>query len=154
MVTLTQKQARELNKKLKIRGSVVLREYIQLLFLKELYYQKYSKYIFFKGGIAIRLIFGGERFSEDLDFTITISVDEFDGFLQPFFKRLLKLYDWNFKKRTTLAGETYCLSVKGVNEGYRLSIKLDFSFREDVLKPSKSIIETIYPIVFTSLSIT
>jgi predicted nucleotidyltransferase component of viral defense system len=71
MVMLTQNQIREFAKKLKISDNVVLREYIQLLFLKELYSQKFSEHIFFKGGTAIRLIFKGERFSEDLDFSVT-----------------------------------------------------------------------------------
>ena len=147
---LTQNQIREFAKKLKISDSVVLREYIQLFFLKELYSQKFSEHIFFKGGTAIRLIFEGERFSEDLDFTVTVPLEDFNQFIESFFKKMSKRYSWNFKKRKTLAGETYLLSAVKENEGYGLFIKLDFSFREKVLKPSKSIIETIYPIIFTT----
>jgi len=150
MVMLTQNQIREFAKKLKISDNVVLREYIQLLFLKELYSQKFSEHIFFKGGTAIRLIFKGERFSEDLDFSVTETLDAFNQFIEPFFKKISKLYSWNFKKRKTLAGETYLLSAVKENEGYGLFIKLDFSFREKVLKPTKSIVDTIYPIIFTT----
>jgi len=147
---LTQNQTRELTKKLKISDSVVSREYIQLLFLKELYTQKFSENIFFKGGTAIRLIFNGERFSEDLDFTVTMPLETFDQFIKPFFKLTSKLYDWSFKKRKTLTGETYLLSAKKDNENYELFVKLDFSFRENVLRPNKSIIDSIYPIIFTN----
>lgn len=147
---LTREQTKDFAKKLKISESVVLKEYIQLLFLKELYGQKYSQNIYFKGGTAIRLLFGGERFSEDLDFSVTGTVEDFDRFIKTFFKKITKLYNWSLKKRKTIAGETYLLSVSKDDEEYNIFINLDFSFREAVLKPSRSIIETIYPIIFTT----
>jgi len=51
---LTTNQIKDFSKLLKINTSVVAREYIQTLFLKELYEESYSKNIFFKGGTAIR----------------------------------------------------------------------------------------------------
>jgi hypothetical protein len=150
MVSLTDTQVREFARKLKMNDSVVLREYAQLLFLKELYFQKYSDHIFFKGGTAIRLVFGGERFSEDLDFSVTGERDDFNHFISTFYDRLSKLYGWSIKKRKTIVGETYVLSITEENKDYGLFIKLDFSFREKVLQPTKSIIDTIYPVVFTS----
>lgn len=147
---LTQNQIREFAKKFKISDSVVLREYYQLVFLKELYSQEFSKQVFFKGGTAIRLMFKGERFSEDLDFTVTGPLEDFNHFIELFFKRVTNRYSWSFKKRKTLIGETYLLSVTKENIGHGLFIKLDFSFREKVLIPSKSIIETIYPVIFTT----
>ncbi len=47
----------------------VLREYSQNLFLSQLYLQKDSDFMLFKGGTALRLIYNSPRFSEDLDFT-------------------------------------------------------------------------------------
>lgn len=81
-------QIKELSKSLKINETVVIREYVQLLFLKELYEEKYSENLFFKGGTAIRLILGGVRFSEDLDFTVDVNREGFDLFIKKFFKKL------------------------------------------------------------------
>ena len=48
----------------------ILREYSQNLFLSQLYIQKHSDRMLFKGGTALRLIYNSPRFSEDLDFTV------------------------------------------------------------------------------------
>ena len=50
----------------KTRG--VLREYLQVLMLKELYRLEVGKKLFFTGGTYLRLIHRARRFSEDLDF--------------------------------------------------------------------------------------
>lgn len=47
----------------------IRREYVQHLFLSYFYQQPSSRSIYFKGGTAIRLVFGSPRFSEDLDFS-------------------------------------------------------------------------------------
>lgn len=47
----------------------VAREYCQHLFLSAFYQCKGSDRILFKGGTALRLIYGSPRFSEDLDFS-------------------------------------------------------------------------------------
>lgn len=47
----------------------ILREYAQNIFLSQLYLQKGSDSMLFKGGTALRLIYNSPRFSEDLDFT-------------------------------------------------------------------------------------
>lgn len=64
----------------KIRG--ILREYLQILILKELYRTEAGKRIFFTGGTYLRLIYNFRRFSEDLDFnTNTIAKEEFKNLL-------------------------------------------------------------------------
>ena len=50
----------------KIRG--ILREYLQILILKELYSAKSGKSLYFTGGTYLRLAYNLKRFSEDLDF--------------------------------------------------------------------------------------
>lgn len=147
---LTSSQIKEFSKSLKINESVVVREYIQTLFLKELYDEKYSQNIFFKGGTAIRLLFNGTRFSEDLDFTINADEVDFDDFINKLFKKLEKEYGFSFKKRKTIAGIKYLLTVDLKSIDYKVFVNLDFSFREKVMMPSKSIISTNYPIIFTS----
>ena len=148
MLTVT--QLKELSKSLKINESVIIREHIQLIFLKELYEEKYSTNIFFKGGTAIRLIIGGTRFSEDLDFTVSGDIEDFEIFINNFFKKLEKFYGFKFKKRETITGERYLLTADSKISDYKIFINLDFSFREKVLAPDKAILNTIYPVIFTS----
>ena len=50
----------------------IRREYVQHLFLSNLYQQTNSPKIMFKGGTALRIVFGSPRFSEDLDFSTQI----------------------------------------------------------------------------------
>jgi predicted nucleotidyltransferase component of viral defense system len=50
----------------KIRG--ILREYLQILILKEIYKIPAGKKLYFTGGTYLRLIHNLKRFSEDLDF--------------------------------------------------------------------------------------
>jgi len=147
---LSTDQIKELSKLLKINDSVIIREYSQLIFLKELYEEKYSEHIFFKGGTAIRLILGGSRFSEDLDFTVGGKPENFNIFIVKFFKKLEKLYGFNFKKRKTITGERYLLTANSSTGNYKIFINLDFSFREKVLTPTKAVIKTVYPVTFTS----
>ncbi|MBI2464644.1 nucleotidyl transferase AbiEii/AbiGii toxin family protein [Candidatus Shapirobacteria bacterium] len=147
---LTTNQLKDFSKILKINDSVVAREYIQTLFLKELYEEKYSQNIFFKGGTAIRLIFGGSRFSEDLDFTVNENIEDFNNFINKFFRKVNKLHGFTFKKRITITGLKYLLTANSDNANHSVFISLDFSFREKVLKPDQSIIITPYPVIFTS----
>ena len=54
----------------KIRG--ILREYIQILILKEIYRIDSGKKFYFTGGTYLRLVHNLKRFSEDLDFNSNI----------------------------------------------------------------------------------
>ena len=60
---------KQLSVKYQTREENVLREYLQHLFLYYFYLQSGSKHFLFKGGTALRLVYGSPRFSEDLDFT-------------------------------------------------------------------------------------
>jgi len=48
----------------------IIREYFQHLFLSQLYRLEGTENLLFKGGTALRIIYGSPRFSEDLDFSI------------------------------------------------------------------------------------
>lgn len=135
-------------KKFKINEGVVRREYIQLIFLKGLYEEEYAKKIFFNGGTAIRLVFGGTRFSEDLDFSVEGDPESLEIFLEDFFKKLEKLYRFEFTKRRAVSGLTYLLSSDRDDRKKNVFINLDFSFRERISMPSRSIIQTEYPVRF------
>lgn len=65
----------------KLRG--ILREYLQVLILKELYKPDSGRRLYFTGRTYLRLIHGLKRFSEDLDFnTNTLTKSEFEHLLQ------------------------------------------------------------------------
>lgn len=62
--------------KIRIDVQQVIREEAELIFLKGLLESPISDRIIFKGGTALRLIYGSARFSEDLDFSVTAKIDE------------------------------------------------------------------------------
>ena len=147
---ITKKQVKELSKKTQISDAVIVREFVQLSFLKELYEETFSKDIFFKGGTAIRLVYKGQRFSEDLDFSVDMEEDEFEEKIVPFFKKLENIYPFSFKRKESISGYTYLLTVDIPFLEGKVYVKLDFSIREKVLEPTQSILRTEYPIVFRS----
>ncbi|MFH1877301.1 MAG: nucleotidyl transferase AbiEii/AbiGii toxin family protein [Candidatus Omnitrophota bacterium] len=65
----------------KIRG--ILREYLQILILKQIYGTASGKKLFFTGGTYLRLVHDLKRFSEDLDFnTDVLEKKEFENLLR------------------------------------------------------------------------
>jgi len=147
---ITKEQIYLLAKKHKINEIIIFREYLQLFFLSELYSRKQSKDIFFKGGTALHLIYGAPRFSEDLDFTVNLKEKDFLAFIWQLFDALSKKESVKFKERKTLGGKKFLLTAVPIMLPHETFINLDFSFREKVLEPQKSIIETDYPLLFTS----
>jgi predicted nucleotidyltransferase component of viral defense system len=62
--------AERLAEDLKIDVTQVVREYWEVIFLKSLLESPHGKNLVFKGGTALRLVYGSPRFSEDLDFAL------------------------------------------------------------------------------------
>ena len=60
---------KELSEKFQSPQANIIREYLQHLFLSHFYQKRESENILFKGGTALRIIYGSPRFSEDLDFS-------------------------------------------------------------------------------------
>lgn len=48
----------------------IVREYFQHVFLSRLYVLPESEKLLFKGGTALRIVYGSQRYSEDLDFSL------------------------------------------------------------------------------------
>lgn len=68
----------------------IIREYFQHLFLSYLYKIEGSQNILFKGGTALKFIYGSRRFSEDLDFSIfNIESHNIKNFVEDIFSRVL-----------------------------------------------------------------
>lgn len=142
-------QVRLFAKTLKTNEMTALREYLQYLFLSVLYSLPASSRIYFKGGTAIHLIYHAPRFSEDLDFTVMLPPKEFTKAMNDAFMHLTKHERLTFKERKTITGKRYMMSAHDL-PGYPATfINLDFSFREDVIKPEKTVITNDFPITFT-----
>jgi predicted nucleotidyltransferase component of viral defense system len=62
-------------------------ELLQLILLDNLYAQSGSDRIIFQGGTALRWIYGGMRFSEDLDFVTDLPKEEVDNILAGTFQK-------------------------------------------------------------------
>ncbi len=66
---LSKENLKEFTKKYQTIEKNIAREYVQHLFLSSLYKIPLSEDLLFKGGTALRFIYGSPRFSEDLDFS-------------------------------------------------------------------------------------
>ena len=124
---ITKEQVYFLVKRHKINETVVFRQYLQLLFLSNLYAEKESTKIFFKGGTALHLIYGITRFSEDLDFTVELKEKIFMDFIKKLFKLLSKEEQVEFKEKKTIAGRKFLLTAAPAILPYKTFVSLDFS---------------------------
>lgn len=147
---ITFEQVRELVTKNHINETVIFREYLQLAFLQKLYSKTPGSRIYFKGGTAIHLIFGAPRFSEDLDFSVMLPADEFDTHLALTFTRMEKEEGVAWKEKKSLVGRQFLLTAPPGVLPHETYVSLDFSFREPVYSPERSILQTAYPVLFTS----
>lgn len=146
---ITKDQIKDLSKTFQIDEYSIFREYLQLIFLSYLYQEKNANKVFFKGGTALRLLFGSPRFSEDLDFSTNYSDSEIS-------KLLGKIKG---KINRELPGLTIKLLYKG-KEGirfkiiykqatfkYPFSIRLDFHRQTSILNTQISTLTTQFPIM-------
>ncbi|OGF60542.1 hypothetical protein A3C05_03525 [Candidatus Giovannonibacteria bacterium RIFCSPHIGHO2_02_FULL_45_40] len=68
----------------------IVREYFQHVFLGELYKLEDAGKMLFKGGTALRVIYGSPRFSEDLDFSLFgVTRNETKSFVEKLFVHVL-----------------------------------------------------------------
>ncbi|MEK7482361.1 MAG: nucleotidyl transferase AbiEii/AbiGii toxin family protein [Patescibacteria group bacterium] len=68
----------------------IAREYFQHVFLGELYKLPNAEKLLFKGGTALRIIYGSPRFSEDLDFSLFgVAQNEIKPFIEGLFVHVL-----------------------------------------------------------------
>ena len=130
----------------------VLREYVQVQFLNSFYKNSQIKETYFKGGTALRLVFGSSRFSEDLDFTTRLDKQVIKRGVAEVVKTLQgELPKLGFKEMKTVQGYSIKLYLPTELSRQDLTVKLDFSMREKVLDPQVSPIETNLPVAVVSL---
>jgi len=138
----------------KIDNIIIEKEYWQLLFLQRLYFNKDSERIFFKGGTAIRFLLNSFRFSEDLDFTATLSKKSTEEILLDVFHFFEKnsIGKLEFKKEKVFekfAEESlryrFLFFPRGLKQ--KASIRIDVSFREKpIMKETTVLVPFDYPI--------
>ena len=141
-------QIKELSQKLRIDEFSIIREYLQIIFLSTVYEQKESMKMYFKGGTALRLLFNSFRFSEDLDFTCLLPLDETKKLLAKSIKKMsLFVPEAKLKQfRTAEQSITGFLSYKTDEIKFPLNIHLEFSLRERPITERESVLETLFPV--------
>lgn len=147
---ITNTQLDQYVKLLKTNETTVYREWIQILTLKAIYDDPQGNTIFFKGGTAIHFLFGAPRFSEDLDFTVSGSLDVFLSLFGRAMIRMAEQETIEIKERVTVTGKRFLITCCPAIIRYPIYLTLDFSFRERVLRPNVSPYETPFPVIFTS----
>lgn len=145
---ITKEQISELAKRWKIDHFSILREYVQTLFLFHLFNLKDSENIYFKGGTALRLLFNSFRFSEDLDFSSTLSAKPLSLLLEnALFGLNRELGDVTMAPlEVKKHGLVSRIKFIAQDLTHPLSIHLEVSLREKPLLPSTGLLETLYPI--------
>ena len=114
----------------------VYREYCQHLFLSYLYRQKEAgNTLFFKGGTALKLIYGSPRFSEDLDFSSPEgNVGKIENIVESTLKEIegeaIKIDITESKK--TIGG--YLAIIEFNLASHKIPLKIEVSFREKKVK--------------------
>jgi len=124
----------ELAKTLKVSPVRVVQEAYEMAILRGLAESKIGRFLVFKGGTALRLIYGAPRFSEDLDFSLTKSFPkkDFKSVVQEIAKEepYLELVE-ALKKRWTFFA---LFRVREEFLAQPCSIKVEISSREKIKK--------------------
>lgn len=146
---ISKDQIKDLSVTFKMDQYSIFREYLQLVFLSYLYQEKGASRIFFKGGTALRLLFGSPRFSEDLDF----STDYQDSQITKLLKKIVGKINKEIPdlKLTPLykgkEGIRFRIIFKNPEFKYPFSIRLDFYRQELIVNSQCSTLITQFPIM-------
>lgn len=152
---MTQEQISELAKYFLIDDFTIVREYLQLAFLNSFYQNRQAQKVYFKGGTALRLIFLSPRFSEDLDFSTTLSKEEITALvkkaellMQKDLPELKILFLYSGKE-----GIRFRIKYESPRFKYPQIVRLDFNLVKKAEKPVISVITTKFPImIFSTIS--
>ena len=130
----------------------VIREEAELIFLKGLFESSFSDRLIFKGGTALRLVYGAPRFSEDLDFSVTAKIDpdEFKRIIADIIKsdERFSLKDLKSKYYTNLAQ----IGIKEPWWDRALSMKIEISKRV-VAKEERGYVNALAKSSTTNISV-
>lgn len=113
----------------------IVREYCQHLFLSYLYQEPKSEKLLFKGGTALRIIFGSPRFSEDLDFSgFNINYPDIEKIITSTMSNIEKsglLVDILESKKTS-GGYLAIISFKLENHTSRIQLEISLRASKEV----------------------
>ncbi|MDI6770468.1 MAG: nucleotidyl transferase AbiEii/AbiGii toxin family protein [Anaerolineales bacterium] len=132
----------------------VRREYFQHLFLSYFYQQPLSDRVLFKGGTALRMLYGSPRFSEDLDFSASIS--DVHTLEEAILGTLAAIVRENVEvdvveSKTTTGG--YLAMVRFQTEHTSVSIQLEISLREGEKRGEAMTIVSDFVPAYTALAL-
>lgn len=112
----------------------VAREYLQHLFLTNFYRRKESENFLFKGGTALKLVFGSPRFSEDVDFAAISNSKIYEklleGVLEDFFREGIN--SDLVESKPTSGGHLAILKFRLFGEN--IKVRNEISFRKEGVK--------------------
>lgn len=144
---MNEEQIKALSHEFQIDSYSVLREYLQLLFLKYFYETKDSENVFFKGGTALHFLYGSFRFSEDLDFTVATSVAQIHQAEQDAYRRLsVEIQNLELVKLPDRGPGLSRILRYHYGKRHPLTIRLEYSFREKPITRQATPIETRFPV--------
>jgi len=147
---LEQEIVNKLSKELQIAPEFIVREAWEVIILKELFAEKWSENLVFKGGTALRLAYQSPRFSVDLDFSVLAKINpkDFFDFLNSLEKKYseLEIIDKKDKFYTLYAQ----IRIKKLFLNRPFSIKIEISKRKNQFKKNEylpKVLKTpVYPL--------
>ncbi len=121
--------AESLAKKIQISKDYVVREEYEVLILKEIYESEFGVNLMFKGGTALRLVYGSARFSEDLDFSLIHKIDgrRFIEFMQGAVRKYPEMVDLEATEKHYTIFVLIKVKVEYLDRAF--SIKIEISKR-------------------------
>ena len=139
----------DLARKYDIDEYSILREYIQLVFLRDLYQTAGSARVFFKGGTSIHLLLHSFRFSEVLDFTAEVSKTEIKDIIRLTSERVRREAPGLESKLMVeeVRSIVHRLSFPTDLSIRPLTIRIEISVRDKPLTRRTSVIETEFPVI-------
>lgn len=118
-------------------------ELLQLILLDNLYAQSGSDRIIFQGGTALRWVYGGMRFSEDLDFVTDLPKEEVDNILAGTFQKTqmacIAQFGQGESEHKLKTGRKQAIKTffiyRPQNQREKIAVKLEFEFLKPGQKP-------------------
>lgn len=109
-------------------------EALQLIILENIYAQSGSEQIIFQGGTALRWIYGGTRFSEDLDFVAHLSTPEIEKIINRSLRKIQNACIAQYgpghfesqQERTRKSASKYYFIYRPEIQRERIAVRLEF----------------------------
>jgi len=157
---LTRAQIQRLAQRNRIGVQVQERDYLQNLLLYLLYNR--SQALAFKGGTAVRIVYGGNRFSEDLDFNAPADVELLKSLWQLVSSNLLDFGIFSEIRNSWLSdvGYSFDVSYQGPlfdgRDRTKGKVRVDLNLRPEAVETHRALIspehDDLRPFVITVLT--